>query len=164
MRGQVGGSVVNDDVFWRRLSSQSRAAGRAVCLAASLNSASGCDSELAGLEDPREERIAWLRKALECIEGAVEGFCAAGIARYLIDALYNAVGCQLELADVTGELDGDRVLALCREGEPLCAAMGDQQRLAFFRGVRVPSPPPQSRRAAHRRGAKTRDSFWTSAR
>jgi hypothetical protein len=73
---------------------------------------------------------------LECIEGAVERFRAAGIVRYLILALHEDVLCDLRLADATGELDRDRVLALCREGEPLCAAMGDQQRLALFRGVR----------------------------
>jgi hypothetical protein len=105
-------------------------------LASSLNNASGCYSDLAGLEETREGRIAWLRKALECIEGAVERFRAAGIVRYPILALHEDVLCDLRLADATGELDRDRVLALCREGEPLCAAMGDQQRLAFFHGVR----------------------------
>jgi len=35
-----------------------------------------------------------------------------------------------------GSIDRARVLALCEEGEALCAQMGDDQRQAFFSQVR----------------------------
>jgi hypothetical protein len=40
------------------------------------------------------------------------------------------------LAERTGSIERARVLALCEEGETLCAQMGDEQRQAFFSQVR----------------------------
>jgi hypothetical protein len=105
-------------------------------LAESLVAESQTYWAVAEAAETEKERIAWLRKALGSIEDAVERFRAARIVHYRILALSNAVRCHLQLAAFTHELDADRVLALCREGEPLCAAMEDQQRLAFFHQVR----------------------------
>jgi hypothetical protein len=56
--------------------------------------------------------------------------------RYLSLALYYDVVSHLQLAERTGSFDLARVLALCEEGETLCAQMEDDQRQAFFSQVR----------------------------
>ena len=105
-------------------------------LAMSLNNASGCYSDLAGLEERRAGRVQLLQQAVAAIEEAVETFRIQGIIPYLMIGLENAVRRHVELAQHTGELDRARVLALCQEGEALCGPMEDQKRLAFFRQVR----------------------------
>ena len=65
-----------------------------------------------------------------------DGFRDQGIVPYLMVGLQNVVMVHLTLAQRTGELDVDRVLALCQEGETLCGPMEDHERLAFFRQVR----------------------------
>jgi tetratricopeptide (TPR) repeat protein len=105
-------------------------------LASSLNNASGCYSELAGLEETREGRVGLLEQAVSAIEEAMKIFRAQRIIPHLIVGLGNAVRCHVELAEQTGELDGTCLLALCHEGEALCGPMGDHERLAFFRQVR----------------------------
>jgi tetratricopeptide (TPR) repeat protein len=105
-------------------------------LASSLNNASVFYSDLAGLEETRQGRVARLQQALQAIEEAVQTFRNQGIIPYLIIGLGNAVRRHIELARHTGDLDHARVLALCEEGEALCGPMEDQERLAFFRQVR----------------------------
>jgi hypothetical protein len=77
-----------------------------------------------------------LQQAVAAIEEAVETFRSQGLIAYLIIGLGNAIRRHVELAQHTGELDRDRVLALCQEGEALCGPMEDQEGLAFFRQVR----------------------------
>ncbi len=73
---------------------------------------------------------------MAAIEEAVTIFRSYGIIPYLIIGLMNAVRRYLEFAECTGELDRERVLALCREGEALCGPMQDRERLAFFQQAR----------------------------
>ncbi len=113
-----------------------RALGLQADLAMSLNNASNRYSELAGLEESREGRAERLRAAVAAIEEAVTIFRSYGIIPYLIIGLMNAVRRYLEFAECTGELDRERVLALCREGEALCGPMQDRERLAFFQQAR----------------------------
>ena len=105
-------------------------------LAMSLGSATIAYRAVAGAAEAPQEQVAWLQRALESIEEAVERFRATGIVRYLILALYYDVACYLELFECTGELDRTRVLALCQEREALCGPMEDKECLAFFRQVR----------------------------
>ena len=105
-------------------------------LAMSLGSATRVYRAVAMAVVSPQERITWLRRALESIEGAVERFRMVGIARYLILALRDDVISHLQLAECTEELDRDGVLALCVEGEVRCKTMEDEDGLAFFRQVR----------------------------
>jgi tetratricopeptide (TPR) repeat protein len=105
-------------------------------LAMSLNNASNCYSDLAGQEGTRKGRMQLLRQAVAAVEEAVQTFRIQGIIPYLTIGLQNAVLRHVELAQYIDELDRDRVLALCQEGEALCGPMEDQERLAFFRRVR----------------------------
>jgi hypothetical protein len=101
----------------------------------SLGSANICYRAMAEAAE-MEEQINLLRKALNCIEEAIGIFRALGIVRYLAQALTDDVICHRMLAERTGSIDRVRVLALCEEGETLCAQMGDEQRKAFFNQVR----------------------------
>jgi tetratricopeptide (TPR) repeat protein len=104
-------------------------------IAMSLGSANICYRAMAEAAE-MEEQLNLLRKALHCIEEAVGIFRALGIVRYLAQALRDNVICHLMLAERTSSIDRARVLALCDEGQTLCAQMGDEQRKAFFRQVR----------------------------
>jgi tetratricopeptide (TPR) repeat protein len=105
-------------------------------IAMSLGSANICYRAMAEAAEETEEQINLLRQALKCIKEAVGIFRALGIVRYLAQALMDNVICHLVLAERTGSIDHDRVLALCEEGERLCAQMADDQRKAFFNQVR----------------------------
>lgn len=102
----------------------------------SLGSANICYRAMAEATAETEERLSLLRKALNCIEEAVDTFRVLGIVRFLPLALYYDVVSHLQLAERTGSIDHARVLALCDEGEASCAQMGDDQRRAFFSQVR----------------------------
>ncbi len=113
-----------------------RALGLQAGLAMSLGSATVVYRAVAEAEEAPQEQVAWLQRALESIEEAVECFRAADIIRYRIQSLRDCVICHLMLAQHAGQLDRAHALALCREGEALCGPMEDQERLAFFRQVR----------------------------
>ena len=59
-------------------------------LAASLNNASGCYSDLAGLETTREGRASWLAKAVKAVEEAVGIYRELGVRGDLAASLNNA--------------------------------------------------------------------------
>jgi len=101
-------------------------------IAMSLNNASTFYRAMAEAEEETSKQIELLRKALSDVEEAVDTFRVQGIVLYLIVGLLNNVTYHLILAERTGSIDHDRVLALCDEGETLCAQMGDDQRKAFF--------------------------------
>jgi hypothetical protein len=107
-------------------------------LAMSLGTSTLVYRTVAASTADRQGQIIWLGKALACIEEAVERFRGSGVVQYWAQAVMECVISHLVLAERTGELDVDRVLALCQEGEALCGLMEDQERLAFFRQVRQP--------------------------
>jgi len=113
-----------------------RGLGLQADLAMSLNNAAKAYFGMMDVEEEAEAQIGWLHKALAAMQGAVDGFRTQGIVPHLMVTLQNLVRIHWMLAQRTGELDAERVLALCREGEALCGPMEDEEGLAFYRQVR----------------------------
>jgi hypothetical protein len=112
-----------------------RALGLQAEVATSLNNASGIYRAMAQETKVVEGQVKWLEKGLACIEEAVSTFRAQGIVPYLLVALANAVMTHLMLAERSGRVDREHVLALCAEGAELAARMEDQPRGDFFQEV-----------------------------
>ena len=113
-----------------------RGLGLQANLAMSLGTIARIYRAVAGSTEDEQERVIWLGKALESIEEALVYFRESGVVQYWALAVRECVVCHWMLAQRTGELDAERVLALCREGEALCRPMQDEEGLAFYRQVR----------------------------
>ncbi|MCK4873921.1 MAG: hypothetical protein KAS72_14465 [Phycisphaerales bacterium] len=75
-------------------------------LAASLNNASGCYSDLAGLETTREGRASWLAKAVKAVEEAVGIYRELGVRGDLAASLNNVSVYYSDLAGLETTREG----------------------------------------------------------
>ena len=113
-----------------------RGLGLQADLAMSLGTITLTYRAVAESTEDEQERALWLGKALDSIEEALVYFRESGVVQYWAQAVRDSVISHLMLAQRTGELDVERVLALCREGEALCGPMQDVEGLAFYQQVR----------------------------
>jgi hypothetical protein len=100
-------------------------------LGISLGTANLCFRSKSYVSGNPEDKALFLRAAADCSEEAAQIFREIGQARFLLQAVLDAV-INLRMLWELGIAEPDRIAALCKEGSQLAEQMEEKEAMAFF--------------------------------